>query len=883
MNVKFLPKMNFISLSKMFALLIMMIVFIAGSPTLRGQHINCDPTPKYEQENDQLLYCCPMEFPHTFTVGTECSRIAATVTVLDDGNVRFDVIGVGALSFEFLEFGIFYDDAKYDLCDAGFNQSIEHGCNGPQCWHWSNNIMDAITIYDDITLTNHSGANPADFAPSGSTHHRQSGRPLSGMQGGYTYLDGMAAFTAFIGVTIPYYEDYFENKDQGTIVPLFSFYLKNITGNPKYKLDLANDIGFGVNDLGTLGFTVSWGYGAKEIAYAEIQRSTWVVDGEVGIEPNWFYFRSEAGVETVDTIACDGQTVLEGKITRPYSPMGGILDYHTLVGPQEDVSYTEKNGELDYDRIIKYGFIYTEDPLAVGKDWNIDMFSNDLKNGGTPITPTINLSTLLNSGTGTFPVTIDGINCMVVIVDDENPVSRDTTYNSPSIAMTNDIYVWSFATYYFQTSQEYALLGNKVKIVYSDAPCQEACDLTINSVYVVSQSTCTGTGGEIQINVTGGKSPYTYGINAPGSTPLDSGLIGGLAPGTYYIYVQDDSECDPVMSGAITIEATDANFSFSVTTTDASSCGASGSITLTINGSGAAYQYRLDDGSWVAVSGPILATTGIHIIEVRDLATPTCILSSGEIFVGVGGTGGLTVNATSPTGATCESPTGEITLTVSGGSGDYSYRIGDMPMTAMPLGGTVTVEDYAAGTYNWRVIDNITGCYDEDFVKVFNSDKPTFEVELKSVIDAKCDGTGGGMITVTVKNGTPQYKLTIDGWKTSPAATLSAAGDYTFTDLAVGLYDVLVEDNDGCTYVYKNIEVERGVSPTVVINHAFVSSHTTCNDQNGSIEIHISGGTAPYQYSTDGVNYNGSLSAGSNTIPNLGTGTYYIYIKDSSP
>ena len=94
-----------------------------------------------------------------------------------------------------------------------------------------------------------------------------------------------------------------------------------------------------------------------------------------------------------------------------------------------------------------------------------------------------------------------------------------------------------------------------------------------------------------------------------------------------------------------------------------------------------------------------------------------------------------------------------------------------------------------------------------------------------------------------------------------------------FTDLDNGNYTITVQDENNCT---------ETTTATVAVNTLVVAASLvndiSCNNANdGSIQVMVSGGTMPFEYSiNNGVSYQSS-----NTFENLATGTYTVIIRDS--
>jgi gliding motility-associated-like protein len=129
-----------------------------------------------------------------------------------------------------------------------------------------------------------------------------------------------------------------------------------------------------------------------------------------------------------------------------------------------------------------------------------------------------------------------------------------------------------------------------------------------------------------------------------------------------------------------------------------------------------------------------------------------------------------------------------------------------------------------------------------------------------------CPDSNDGVASVDIDGGLPQYVVR---WSTG------ATGD-TLRGLAAGSYQFTVTDANGC-------QTEGAVSltePTPISLATDVRPPLCTGDANGAIILQgISGGTPPYEYSTDGQNFR-SLDQTTPIITDLGAGTYSFSIQD---
>ena len=328
-----------------------------------------------------------------------------------------------------------------------------------------------------------------------------------------------------------------------------------------------------------------------------------------------------------------------------------------------------------------------------------------------------------------------------------------------------------------------------------------------------------GNDGSATATVSGGTAPYT--ITWPGGA---TGLsVNDLPAGTYSANVVDDRGCT---SAAPFVIGEPGPLAATLTSADADCAGAaSGELTVAVSGGRSPYTYAWSTGD--ATSTPTLAgvAAGSYMVTVTDDAGCTTTASAT-----VGEPAPLSIGHTTlPVGCAGEA-TGEINLTVAGGTPPYSYRWQDGN----------TDEDrtaLAAGTYDVDVTD-ANGCVATYSVTL---DEATPLAFAWVIDDVSCFGYADGRIDVTVTGGRMPYSHEWTGpngyafFNQDPAGLV--AGDYTLE----------FRDAGGCTYTETFT-----VAEPIAISLATVPGDTICNGaSDGTARVTVTGGTAPFTYLWD--------------------------------
>ena len=200
---------------------------------------------------------------------------------------------------------------------------------------------------------------------------------------------------------------------------------------------------------------------------------------------------------------------------------------------------------------------------------------------------------------------------------------------------------------------------------------------------------------------------------------------------------------------------------------------------------------------------------------------------------------------------------GAITLEVQGGTAPLQYVIDgdslDMVMLSMVGGGDYAIE----------VVD-ANGCSYDASVTL---DQPAEIVPTAAVTDVLCNGDETGVIAVTAAGGTGMgYIYDIDGGGYGPNAE--------FDELAAGTYTVTVQDDSECT---GSTDVTVG-GPDAIEVTVEANDGATGAENDGTIDITVSGGTAPYSYSWEGPGY----TSEDEDAAGVAAGDYTVTITDAN-
>lgn len=207
------------------------------------------------------------------------------------------------------------------------------------------------------------------------------------------------------------------------------------------------------------------------------------------------------------------------------------------------------------------------------------------------------------------------------------------------------------------------------------------------------------------------------------------------------------------------------------------------------------------------------------------------------------------------TNVTCHGEAdGSVTVDANGGTPNYTIDWLTLPNDAF------TMNNLQAGSYVAEITD-ANGCLSSLVVDITQPD--TFTVDIHILQEETCTGANGEALA-DVTNGIGQitYLWTPTGQTTNVATGLSA-----------GSIQVVVEDENGCQDVANIILMDNPTGTASVGNSGPVSC---INGNDGMVEIIMTGGTAPYQYSW-------SCNCTNNNIQNnLTVGNYWVAVEDDN-
>ena len=364
----------------------------------------------------------------------------------------------------------------------------------------------------------------------------------------------------------------------------------------------------------------------------------------------------------------------------------------------------------------------------------------------------------------------------------------------------------------------------------------------------------------VQIVTLAGTTGGNYSA-VPAGLSIDA-LTGEIIPGTSLagtytvIYTMASVNCGNV----ITTTTVTVNSPAVIITDPAGVCTpATADITAAAVTSGSTpgliYTYWTDAAATIVFGSPANATAGTYYIMgtdgigCSDIKPVTVTVNPVPTVTG------------SQTNVLCSGGSnGAIDITAVGGTGLYAY-------TWTGPGVLTTAEDQSGlkAEFYTVIVTDEKSC-SSDLLTVTITEPSALAVSIISQTDVSVIGGNDGSVTVDGSGGIAPYMYKLD------AGTYQASG--TFSSLTAGSYTVTMQDANLC---------ESGVP--VTINPPYIplsgsissTTHVLCfGDATGSVTVTGADGTAPYEYSLDGVTYQPS-----GTFSLLAALSYTVTVKDA--
>ncbi len=422
---------------------------------------------------------------------------------------------------------------------------------------------------------------------------------------------------------------------------------------------------------------------------------------------------------------------------------------------------------------------------------------------------------------------------------DCNGTNTGTATVLPSNGAGGFTYQWDANANNQTTATAIDLPAGTYQVTVTDANmCTETIEVEVTEPTILATSisgndaSCFGdANGNSTVVPDGGTLDYTYVWSNGSANAMADGLEAQSIP--YYVTVTDGNGCtavDSIMIGSPT------ELTLSVDGIDVNCFGENGgSATATAGGGAGNFSYLWNDGNGQTTqfangltannySVTVTDNNGCTIVESIDITQPDELLIAENQITNVGCNG---------------NNSGAIDIDVSGGTGNYTYSWSNNDATQ-------DITNLAVGTYTLTVTD---GNLCQAFATYSVNEPAQLQVSFTNNEIACFNGTEGEIDITVIGGAVGSYNV---NW-TGPNGFTSTEED--LTNLQAGEYIINIVDPNGCS-VAQSVTIEQPDGPLLATAD---SDDVVCfGGFDGQIHLFPTGGTFPYTYSVDGVNFNGS-------------------------
>lgn len=377
---------------------------------------------------------------------------------------------------------------------------------------------------------------------------------------------------------------------------------------------------------------------------------------------------------------------------------------------------------------------------------------------------------------------------------------------------------------------------------------------------------CDGDTHDLMVQLTEGPSwtlVYTDGFTNYTVYPMTTSYTISVSPTSTTIYTLlsvSNANCSgeiiygpPPSSGSVTVTVNPLP-TFTFVDVDDVQCYGQNNGEATVNPTGGSLPfYALWDNGITTLDNHSL-NAGLHDATVTD--GNGCV-NTGSVFIDEPNE--LVINLSLVENVTCSGGnTGMIVVSVSGGTGDYTYVWSHDPTLNSPVAPNLGV-----GFYSVTVTDE-NGCTDQlNNIQVVQDQPPV--ASLGTVTNATCYDSYTGSAEVVVTGGTPDYTYNWSNGQTSNPATGLHAGTYT----------CVVTDANGCTD-----QIQLTITEPSALSAELTTTNVGCDGSPlGTASLAVTGGTPGYSYEWV---YNGLPFSYNSSVSNLQVGIYSVSATDAN-
>jgi|GEM_PF-6852223 hypothetical protein len=389
-----------------------------------------------------------------------------------------------------------------------------------------------------------------------------------------------------------------------------------------------------------------------------------------------------------------------------------------------------------------------------------------------------------------------------------------------------------------------------VTVTANDCPITKKIELTedINNPLIVNllltDANCNDTGGEIDLNISGGNPPYTITWD---DTPIKDSIRTALSSGNYSFVVTDSIGC--IASGDIYLGKEELP-ELSLNSLGNAACGETNGY-IQLDSLSSEYTFKWSHNE--TLNDPLAENLSSGLYSVYALNEAGCSTDTVSYYISSSNTE-LRVQEVAIISASCaESADGSLEVNAVDGIPPYQYEWDDEAQQTGHI-----AQNLRPGTYTVLVTD-ATNCSRVKSITL-NYVNPVYISNISKTTPS-CPDLADGSISVTASGGKGNYSY---AWSTGDT-TQSISG------LENGTYSVTVYDNGICSD-----QANVTITAPDTLSAVYTAEKPTCySTADGQVGISISGGVPSYNVEwEDGSTLKRRFD--------LEAGSYNVFISDDN-
>ncbi len=416
------------------------------------------------------------------------------------------------------------------------------------------------------------------------------------------------------------------------------------------------------------------------------------------------------------------------------------------------------------------------------------------------------------------------------------------------------------------------------------------------AITAVPFSCFDSTDGAITVVATGATNyEYELSTNRGRWVRLVGNSISVSDPNFYEITLRDfdNPSCVSALSNEVEVTRPLAISITEITTSHvdvSTNGGTDGSLQIEVDGGTPGYTYAWTRSETatsprIAFAPPVGSTgnnlvnipAGFYQVTVTDANNCTSVL---DPLIEITEPGPLRILSFTGTPITCNDlNNGTLTVNIQGTlPTTYSWILEDGSPSGIEIASetnslnSATINNLGPGTYHVIVQDADAGPLQSDSFIILNPDPITSLVTSTP----SCFGANTGSITISNTIGgilapTSNYRYSVDNGT-------SFQNNNTFNDLPSGFYNIVIADDNNCTYTEA---VTIVTTEEIILNteNTVINNVTAQGNSDGFISVEFNGGFGQLSYEWTGPNVGGTITP---EINNLISGTYSVTVTDEN-